>query len=175
MNTVSIPSVEAPISVLPTLNVGNVTSTATDKIPAVAGGLCEGIPSVSLPLAQELPSTPKLSSINLPSIPTAASLGSATDKLTSLTRGALPEPKLGLDGLKSSVMGPVNVDSLIGGMKPSLAGKVESTTGALSNTTSEVTKQIQSAQSTVASAVGQYQSTSAVSNVAKNITPSYTV
>lgn len=191
MNLASIPSVEAPISVhsLPTPNVGNVSSAVTGKVSAVAGGLSKGIPSVSLPSVPALPSMPKLPTVSLPSTP---AIGGVTDKLKSLTRGALPTPKLGLDGLKSSAMGSVNVDSLIGDMKPSLAGNLvgkavsakQSVTDTISNSTSVVTKQIQSAQSAASSATGQISGAttdvsstaeSTASNVDKNITQTFTV
>lgn len=101
MNITSI-----PVSTAPNISSASIVGNASSQASSAASGLGQGLPIAKLPTVPSVPSMP-----------------TASGGLTSLTRGALPAPKLGLDGLKSSVMGSVNIDSLIGDMKPSLAGK----------------------------------------------------
>lgn len=92
-----VPNVKAP-------TVSNVDDNS-NRVSSTVSGIKSSIPVVK---------TPSIST-------TISTTPSSASAIQTLTRGSLPEPKLGMDGLKSSMAGAVDVKSVIGNMKSSLA------------------------------------------------------
>ena len=105
--------------------------------------LPQSVPNISAP-KPAIPSSTNVSDLPV-KLPTVK-LPNPTEKLSTLTRGALPEPKLGISGLKTSIVGPVNIkNSMIDKMTPALAKMKIPGTGMAST----IESNIASAKSTI--------------------------
>jgi len=144
--TASIPNVKAPSIPSAELATSTASSTIKSSVPSVKA------PSLVTSAASSIPST------------------------KSLTRGALPEPKLGLSGLNSSPIGSVNVKSIIGDMKPALASLTGMSIPSVpampstSNITSMVSDTVSESKTSATSAV-----TSAMPSSENKIPTSFTI